>query len=616
MKPKHVVILAAVLAGLVLWLAFRTRQVDRTEPPSSTVEREVEESPPVRELFRERGPRDERPAARPIPAESEEASGSLSGRVLDRVTRAPVPGAEIVFELEGGAITELSGADGRFRLTTAEPGVYRLARLDAKGYLPYAPQWGQSPVLFSSRPGASLSGVELFLTPEELYTVRVLDETRQPVQGARVTVLPELTNATAYEERAYRTDREGVVQLAAPDWSTVRALAEDGLEGSGQVDVKAQAQRALRITVTAPEGRLGSISGSVVLPDGSPASEAAVRVLSPPSRGEVIVRCDADGAFTLRRLPPGSYDVQAQLRGYAPALESAVSPGSDVLRLELGEGLTLSGIVRTESGEEVPAFNVWLGFRRGPIAVVPARAEAFFDPEGRFAFQGLVPGAYQVVVNAFGHAPAALHNVALEERDAEVELILDEGGAIEGRIVDAESAQGIRGAEITLETSLNDGPSVAGALLETLSGADGMFRLENVNPGARGIRVRADEHHTQVRRGIMVPPGGVVPLEIELSPVAPGEEQGFEIVGIGASLGPRDDALWIAGAVPGSGAEEAGLIRGDRVLAVDGTPVVDLGFEGALQRISGPVDTEVILRVRRGDAEPFDLPVTRKKLRL
>ncbi len=61
----------------------------------------------------------------------------------------------------------------------------------------------------------------------------------------------------------------------------------------------------------------------------------------------------------------------------------------------------------------------------------------------------------------------------------------------------------------------------------------------------------------------------------------------------------------------GSPAESAGLKAGDLVLATDGTPLDGLTVDDARSRIRGPKDSVVTLTVKRGDAAPFDLAITR-----
>ena len=61
-------------------------------------------------------------------------------------------------------------------------------------------------------------------------------------------------------------------------------------------------------------------------------------------------------------------------------------------------------------------------------------------------------------------------------------------------------------------------------------------------------------------------------------------------------------------------AKAAGLLPGDLVLATDGVALDGLTVDGARDRIRGPKGTTVTLTIKRGEAEPFDLEITRDAL--
>lgn len=64
--------------------------------------------------------------------------------------------------------------------------------------------------------------------------------------------------------------------------------------------------------------------------------------------------------------------------------------------------------------------------------------------------------------------------------------------------------------------------------------------------------------------------------------------------------------------VPGSPAEKAGLLAGDRIVAVDGRRVADLGYDAAIVAIAGEVGTDVRITVLR-DGKETDFTVTRDR---
>jgi C-terminal processing protease CtpA/Prc len=115
-----------------------------------------------------------------------------------------------------------------------------------------------------------------------------------------------------------------------------------------------------------------------------------------------------------------------------------------------------------------------------------------------------------------------------------------------------------------------------------------------------------------------VEPDAIVgPIRVELEATREGEAPKLELAGIGAQLEGVDDGLLIKMVVPGGGAEAAGLVVGDVLLAVDGATVLELGFDGAIQRIRGPEGTTVRLAVRRAaGGRVVDVVAERRKIRM
>jgi len=88
--------------------------------------------------------------------------------------------------------------------------------------------------------------------------------------------------------------------------------------------------------------------------------------------------------------------------------------------------------------------------------------------------------------------------------------------------------------------------------------------------------------------------------------------------GIGASVRMDDmGRLIIAEPFVGRPAAEAGLLRGDIVLAVDGVSLQGLSLYEAIALIRGPAGTTVVLTVfRDGVDEPFDVSVERARIEM
>jgi len=88
--------------------------------------------------------------------------------------------------------------------------------------------------------------------------------------------------------------------------------------------------------------------------------------------------------------------------------------------------------------------------------------------------------------------------------------------------------------------------------------------------------------------------------------------------GIGATVRMDEmGRLIIAEPFVGQPAAEAGLLRGDTVLAVDGESLQGLSLYEAIGLIRGPAGTIVVLTVfRDGVDEPFDVPIERARIEI
>lgn len=88
-----------------------------------------------------------------------------------------------------------------------------------------------------------------------------------------------------------------------------------------------------------------------------------------------------------------------------------------------------------------------------------------------------------------------------------------------------------------------------------------------------------------------------------------------EYEGIGALVTTDSEFLTIVEPFKGSPAEKAGLIAGDKIIAVDGEDVTGVLPELVRQRVLGPKGSEVILTIlREGVDEPFDVRIIRASI--
>ncbi|MBI3168020.1 MAG: S41 family peptidase [Chloroflexi bacterium] len=85
--------------------------------------------------------------------------------------------------------------------------------------------------------------------------------------------------------------------------------------------------------------------------------------------------------------------------------------------------------------------------------------------------------------------------------------------------------------------------------------------------------------------------------------------------GIGAYVDTTTDYLTITSPIPGSPAEAAGLLPGDKIIAIDGEDMTGIDAELARRKVLGPAGTTVVLTVlREGEDAPLEFPIVRARI--
>jgi len=558
-------------------------------------------------------------------------AGSFEGQVVSWSTGEGVPDAELTFSHGGSVTSTRTGAEGQFRFEPSDPGPYELAEVTALGFLPYAPEWGHSPIRLVAHEGVLIRGLTITLRPAIEYTGVVIDPEERPVEGAEVVILATpgaMTDLEPQEDR-FVTDSDGRFVFHAPDDALFEARHPGFSPGRARLDTTAQVSHRLTIHL-GPAGETrgqAHIAGRVLDDAGEPVDDALVtcRFMSErPGTGEGEVRSssqavsDDEGRFTLDDLDEGQYMVMATRAGYAPARVELVAAGTEDLELRLSDGASLRGqVVDAETSEPLAGFSVVVLLRVSELGRETYQTATVFDPDGRYEIVGLAPGDYDVIATARDYAPSREQHIVIPdpmpEAPVEADFQLGRGGRITGTVIDTETRQPLEHARVSVEAALGGASASAVQLLaSTTTDAAGSFELRGLSSGLRSIFVAAYNHHRRLISGLAVDEGGDIgPLTIDLRPVAEGEEPTLELTGIGAVLGIQDDALMIGRIIEGGGAAEVGLAPGDGILAVDGVSVVDLGFQGSIERIRGPENTTVRLTVRRaetGQVEIIEVP--------
>ncbi|TMB10940.1 MAG: PDZ domain-containing protein [Deltaproteobacteria bacterium] len=274
-------------------------------------------------------------------------------------------------------------------------------------------------------------------------------------------------------------------------------------------------------------------------------------------------------------------------------------------------------VVDARTGAPVVAFAIAL-WRRDGIALSRMLAPAsFLNASGAYEITDLDPGTYEATAMAAGYAWSGYAVAQVDTSPVQADFALRAGARVEGIVTEDTTRLPIAGAVISLEGRRAVAPNLPVAPLspEAETGADGRFILEQVPPDAMSLYAQKEGYLTRILTlGPLPEEGDYPPVAIGLTPRASGDDASVELTGIGAVLEARREWLAVVNVVPGGGATDAGLVSGDQILAIDGTPVARLGYEGSIGVIRGAEGTTVVLRIRRDERES-DVVVTRKRVR-
>lgn len=547
------------------------------------------------------------------------AAGLLAGVVVSWLDGSTVADAELTFMGEGSIHSVVTDAEGRFVFEAPEPGAHTLASVLADGYLPYAPELGQAPLRYVARPDRRVEGAVIELRPATAIEGRVEDERGTPIEGAAIRWLGVGTGeaALADDDEDAVSDRSGRFTLTARADAWLEARHHAHGVGRARVDEHALSVGTLVVTLQAAAAAAHeTIAGRVLDPAGEPLAGARVRGDPEADEPGAEAVTDDDGRFVLRDLAPGPHRVEARHPGLAPVWASGVPAGADALVLQLSRGAAIVGTIASEDGTAIAGATVVALRHGGPLTRVSQAQTTVFDAAGEYRLEGLPPGTYDVVGGAAGHALVRVPGVEVDATDVEVPLVLRRGGRISGRVIDERTRAPVALARVEVERSLAAGASVAPLRASALTDDAGAFEIRGVEPGRASLLAYALDHVPRTISGLEVVAGADAgPVEIELRPGAEGVGERFDIVGIGVMVRVDGETLHIDGVVEGGGAERAGLVVGDRVLAIDGVPLGDLiDFGEAVQALRGREGTEVLLAVERDGGEPFEVVAIRSRV--
>ncbi len=244
-----------------------------------------------------------------------------------------------------------------------------------------------------------------------------------------------------------------------------------------------------------------ALRGLVRTAEGGPLRGAVVKVFRDTSRPDSFdlrraiaelqatadhlasVRVDGNGAFEVDGLPPGRYLLRASAPGFASAFRRGVivtvSENSTEPRITLDRGSGFEGRVLDASGVGLPGAQLLAVALPGGRARQVDREDARANGAGEYRMDSLTPGVrYFVQAFAEGFAPVG-YMVRVGPEVVSRDFTLVSSGRIEGRITDAETGEGLGGAEIAMIL----GNPLRPAPLSTVTDRTGYYAFEHAAVG-------------------------------------------------------------------------------------------------------------------------------------
>jgi len=271
-------------------------------------------------------------------------------------------------------------------------------------------------------------------------------------------------------------------------------------------------------------GNGGSVSG-LVLEEGTnkPIADAKVTCFDAKTPD---VYSDKAGRFKFEGVPEGDAIINASADGY-------IKPRSRLVQVREGEeskgvlfylkkGAQISGTVKKKTGQPISNASVLAAWGKF-ISMID---KSHFDvkeqtgEDGRYTLKNLPPNeAVSVRATHEDYAPAdaGFFNLKPGEHRENVDIIMTDGGAIAGRVMD-EGGKGLSKAEVKGDQGIGKflASQLANAVMMHETGhftsvdEDGRYTLKHLAPGEYNVMAKAKDYIYDIRQGVVVKEGETV----------------------------------------------------------------------------------------------------------
>jgi len=444
---------------------------------------------------------------------------SVSGRVLDRDSQAPIAGALVVPSYFQNRVK--TGADGAYEVIGFQEGSQTITA-SAEGYEKSAP------VKFTLAVNEKRTGVDILLKPASTISGIVVDSGGAPVGGARVGAYWGMMrrfgrfvpNTMVYTGQDGLFFLKGIsagemVELGVSHPDYAEAMAGPWTLQTGQK------LENIRIVLTAG----GAVSGKVLSVDGRPVPGSRVAAgkglgsfigsgigsIAALHEGGDFHDTREDGTYEIKHLAPGEYYVLAKAEGFVYDHREKVivfeGKTTENVDFTLQPGVTISGLVRFESGEPVPDAQIQLmslDFSK------PQMGHTTSDQDGHFRFINLPVRTYNITV--IKHPWPHVIKQGITAPDDNVEIIFGTGGTIKGFVRDSSTKKPV--TRFSMKSDSSSGGLLGGAGMFDMSkfmarprvfdDPAGAFTLEGLAEGKYKLTVTADGYAPAERAGLRV----------------------------------------------------------------------------------------------------------------
>ncbi len=411
------------------------------------------------------------------------AEGRIGG-VVRGEDGSPIPGASVATLAETGTRLDanytppgglgagaVTGSDGRFEIRELAPGNHQVVAW-ARGFPPV-----------TAKAAAGTEDLDIVLHAGLSITGTVVDEEAGgPVPDIDVTAFPGSQAPGRWSTSSGTSGEDGVFfvgDLAPGDYrlsARPPPLGDDSWEYRG-ADVRGVEAGATGVRIQLRRGLV--IAGRILDAEGR-LLNGQVRIQYGPtgSAGLASGTSQTGGAFRLRGLDPGSYDIRVEQMalpgqgGVAPTTVVCVPAGTTGLIIAVGRGPSIEGMVKDEAGRPPP--------QGGRLLVRPSGSEGNPEsvallPDGRFWTQPLEAGrTYDIVARDWPGLMGGSRGVPAETKD--LVIVLGAGNSISGSVVDEVGNPVSAGVPVTASASraVENEP---GARASTATDAKGEFRI-------------------------------------------------------------------------------------------------------------------------------------------